>query len=84
MAVTVRNDGGAVADVPVTIRAGINSVEQRMRLPAQTTVTQRILVTAAPSAVTVNDGSTPEVQTSTHTYPIDLATPKNTIDSVIR
>ena len=72
VAVTVRNEGGAVADVPLIIRSGPNRIEQRMRIPALSTVTQRVLVETSPTGVQVNDGSTPEVSTSVHTRDINL------------
>ncbi len=72
VAVTVRNEGGAVADVPLIIHSGPTRIEQRMRIPALSTVTQRVLVETSPTGVQVNDGSTPEVSTSVHTRDINL------------
>ena len=72
VAVTVRNEGGAVADVPLIIRSGPSRIEQRMRIPALSTVTKRVLVETSPTGVQVNDGSTPEVSTAVHTREINL------------
>jgi hypothetical protein len=70
VSVTVRNDGGAAADVPVVIRSGTFSTTRRMRIAGFDTSTERVLVESAPSEVVVNDGSTPEVSSSTHTQKI--------------
>ena len=72
VAVTVRNDGAAVADVPLVIRAGSYSTTQRMRVPGFGSTTTRVVVEAPPTEVAVNDGSTPEQRTSTHTREIVL------------
>jgi len=66
VSVTVRNDGGATADVPLVIRSGTFSTTRRMRIAGFATSTERVLVESAPSEVVVNDGSTPEVSSSTH------------------
>lgn len=72
VAVTVRNEGGAAADVPVIVISGSQKVEQRMRIPGLSTITQRVLVGTSPTAVAVNDGSTPEIGETTHTRQIVL------------
>lgn len=66
VAVTVRNDGGAIADVPLVISSGTFSMTRRLRVPGASSVTERVLVEGPPTEVTVNDGSTPEVRTSSH------------------
>ncbi|HEY5328769.1 MAG TPA: hypothetical protein VIJ79_02695, partial [Acidobacteriaceae bacterium] len=70
VSVTVRNDGAAVADVPLVIRSGSYSVTQRMRIAGFATVTTRIVVEAPPTQVVLNDGGTPEQRSSTHTRDI--------------
>jgi len=70
VAVTVRNEGAAVADVPLIIRSGSYSTTQRVRIPGFASVTTRIVVEAAPTQVLLNDGTTPEQRTSTHTRDI--------------
>jgi hypothetical protein len=72
VAVTVRNDGAATADVPLIIRSGTYSTTQRMRIPGFGTSTTRIVVEAPPTQILLNDGSTPEQRTSTHTRDIVL------------
>ena len=74
VAVTVRNEGGAVAEVPVIVHAGSLRTEQRLRISGQTSATQRILVEATPTSVDVNDGSVPESRTSTHQRDITMQT----------
>ncbi len=72
VAVTVRNEGGAVADVPMVVHSGIQHVEQRLRVAALSSTTLRIRTENTPTSVDVNDGGTPEVRTSMHTRDIKL------------
>ncbi|MGI4828239.1 MAG: hypothetical protein ACRYFU_08625 [Janthinobacterium lividum] len=74
VAVTVRNEGGAAAEVPVIVISGSQKVEQRMRIPGFSKVTQRVLVQTSPTAIAVNDGSTPEIGETVHTRQIQLQT----------
>jgi hypothetical protein len=67
VAVTIRNDGAATADVPLVIRSGTFSVTKRERIPGFTSISDRIIVETEPTQVLVNDGSVPEVRTSHHT-----------------
>jgi hypothetical protein len=67
VAVTVHNDGAAEVEVPVIIRSGTFSVTRRMRVPAFGDVTDRAIVEAQPTEVVVNDGITPETESSIHT-----------------
>jgi aminopeptidase N len=66
VSVTVRNDGGATAEVPVIIRSGTFSTTRRLLVPAHGQASDRVLVEAAPTQVLLNDGTTPEVRTSLH------------------
>jgi hypothetical protein len=72
VAITVHNDGAAAAEVPVIIRSGTFSTTKRLRIPGFSSATDRVLVEAPPTQVLVNDGSTPEVRTSTHTQAVVL------------
>ncbi len=72
VAVTVRNDGAASAEVPVTIRSTTYSTTSRLRIAGFADATARVLVEAAPSEVLVNDGSTPEVRASIHKLDVVL------------
>jgi len=66
VSVTARNDGGATAEVPLTIRSGTFTNTRRLLIPAYGQTTDRILVEAAPTQVLLNDGTTPEVRNSLH------------------
>jgi hypothetical protein len=88
VAIDVRNDGDAVADVPVTVRSnaghalGHNVVPgssgsaatetQRLRIPAHSSVSRRIVFAGVPDEVQVNDGGVPETRTSIHTRQLVL------------
>jgi hypothetical protein len=72
IAVDVRNDGEAVAEVPVTIRSGTLTATERLRIPAHSDAATRILFQGTPNEVMVNDGSVPELQSSQHVEKVDL------------
>jgi len=75
VAVVVRNDGYATADVPVTVRSADASQTERMRIPGQSTVSTRIVFAGTPDQVEVNDGGVPETVTSIHTRQLVLPGP---------
>ncbi len=66
VAVEVRNDGGATAEVPVTVRSGTLTATERLRVPAKGSASVRILFQGTPEQVEVNDGTVPEVVASEH------------------
>jgi hypothetical protein len=70
VAVEVRNDGGAVAEVPVTVRSGTLTATQRLRIPGRSSASTRIVFEGTPEEVLVNDGTVPEVESSVHTRQI--------------
>lgn len=70
VAVEVRNDGGATADVPVTVRSGTLTETERLRIPGRSSASTRIVFAGTPTEVLVNDGSVPEVTSSMHTKEI--------------
>lgn len=70
VAVEVRNDGDAAAEVPVTVRSGELTVTERLRIAGRSSASTRILFSGVPNEVQVNDGSVPEVTASTHTKQI--------------
>ncbi len=72
VAVTVRNDGAAAAEVPVIVRSGSFSTTHRMRVGAFSSATERVLTEAPPSEVVVNDGEVPEVRSSSHRLAVVL------------
>jgi hypothetical protein len=67
VSVDVRNDGDAVAEVPVTVRSRTSTETQRLRIPARSTASTRIVFADTPEEVQVNDGSVPETQSPPHT-----------------
>ena len=70
VAVEVRNDGDATADVPVTVRSGTLTATQQLRIPGRSSASTRIVFEGTPDEVLVNDGSVPEVTASIHTKQI--------------
>jgi hypothetical protein len=67
VAVEVRNDGDATAEVPVTVRSGTLTATQQLRITGRSSASIRIIFEGTPDEVLVNDGSVPEVTSSTHT-----------------
>ncbi|MEO6911919.1 MAG: M1 family aminopeptidase [Edaphobacter sp.] len=67
VAIEVRNDGDAAAEVPVTIRSGTLTTTERLRIMARSSASTRIVFEGTPSEVIVNDGSVPEMGASIHT-----------------
>jgi hypothetical protein len=74
VAVEVRNDGDAVADVPVTVRAGTLSATERLQIPGHGSASTRVVFGGTPETVEVNDGSVPELRTTTHSIQFANAT----------
>ena len=72
VAVVIRNDGYAAADIPITVRSRTSTQTERLRIPGQSTVSTRIIFAGTPEQVEVNDGSTPETVTSVHTRQLVL------------
>lgn len=67
IAVEVGNDGGAAAEVPVTIRSGALTRTEHLRIAAHARASTRIVFEGVPDELLVNDGSTPEAINSAHT-----------------
>ncbi len=79
VAVVVRNEGDAVAEVPVTVSSGGTGVKaltstERLRIPAHSAASTRILFEGTPEHLQVNDGSVPENRTSVHTRDVEVET----------
>jgi len=78
VAVDVRNDGDAVAEVPVTVRSAAGeqalTATSRIRVPGHSIASTRIVFEGTPESVQVNDGSVPEIVASTHTLHINIQT----------
>ncbi|HEY6375809.1 MAG TPA: M1 family aminopeptidase [Edaphobacter sp.] len=66
IAVEVRNDGEATADVPVTVRSGTLTATQRVRVPGHSSASTRIVFEGTPDEILLNDGSVPETTTAIH------------------
>jgi hypothetical protein len=67
VAVEVRNDGGAAAEVPVTVRSGTLTATLKLRIAGHSSASTRIVFQGTPDEVIVNDGTVPEVTSATHT-----------------
>lgn len=66
VAVEVRNDGAASAEVPVTVRSGALTATERLRVNAHSVASTRVLFQGVPEQVQVNDATVPELIASTH------------------
>jgi hypothetical protein len=66
VAVEVKNNGDATADIPVTVRSGTLTATERLRVPGRSTASTRIVFEGIPTEVLVNDGSIPEMASSVH------------------
>lgn len=64
--VEVKNDGGAAAEVPVTVRSGGLTATERLRVVGHSVASTRVVFQGRPDEVQVNDGSVPEMIESTH------------------
>ncbi len=67
IAIEVRNNGDAAAEVPVTLRSGTLTTTERLRIMGRSSASTRIVFESTPEEVIVNDGSVPEMGVSTHT-----------------
>ena len=65
-AVTVTNTGGAGAEVAVTVHTNAGDFPQRLEVHGHGKAVTRISTPAQPLEVVVNDGSVPEVGTTSH------------------
>ena len=72
VAVEVKNDGDAVADVPVVVRSSEATIKERVRVAAHASGSVRIFFRGRPETVVVNDGSVPEVRSTVHSSTIAL------------
>jgi aminopeptidase N len=72
IAIEVKNDGDAAAEVPVTVRSGTLTTTEKLRIMGRSTASTRIVFAGRPDEVVVNDGSVPEVAAATHTKLIEV------------
>jgi aminopeptidase N len=70
VAIEVKNDGDAAAEVPVTVRSGTLTSTQTLRVMARSSASTRMVFPGVPEEVQVNDGSVPEMTASIHTRKI--------------
>ncbi len=77
VAVEVRNDGDAAAEVPVSVRAAgageALTTTVRLRIAAHATASTRVVFETVPEVVQVNDGTVPELRSTSHTFRIQQA-----------
>jgi Peptidase family M1 domain len=66
VAVEVKNNGDATADIPVTVRSGTLTATERLRVSGRSSASTRIVFEGIPTEVQVNDGSVPETVSSVH------------------
>jgi len=74
VAVGVRNDGDAAAEVPVTVRSDTLTITERLRVPGRSNAATRILFQDTPEEVVVGDGTVPEVRESIHVKKVAVTT----------
>ncbi|TCK75144.1 hypothetical protein [Acidipila rosea] len=72
VAIDLTNDGYAAASVPVTVRSQSASQTERVRIPARSKITYRMLIQGEPTEVQVNDGVVPEVEATIHRKSITM------------
>ena len=72
VAVEIRNDGYAQAEVPVTVRSATSTETHMLRIPGRSSASTRIIFPGTPEQVEVNDGGVPETRTSIHTRQLVL------------
>jgi hypothetical protein len=71
VAIEIKNDGDAAAEVPVTVRSGSLTATQRLRISGRSSASTRIVFEGTPEQVIVNDGTVPEVTASIHTRQLE-------------
>jgi hypothetical protein len=74
VAIEVRNDGDAAAEVPVTVRSGSLTTTERLRIAGRSSASIRIVFESTPDEVIVNDGSVPEMGAMTHVKKLVIQT----------
>jgi hypothetical protein len=72
VSITVHNDGAPAVDVPLNVLSGAFTTNTRIHIAGFSNATTRVIVNSPPTEVILNDGSTPEVRTATHTREVVL------------
>jgi hypothetical protein len=70
LTITLENQGGAGAEVPVLIRSVHGDVTKRIEVRAKRKTTVRVEMPAAPQEIVVNDGSVPESETKDNVFKV--------------
>jgi hypothetical protein len=71
LTITVNNLGAAGAEVPLTVKYAGGEVTQRLLVRGKSTGVIRVEVPKAPEQVSVNDGSVPESESTSHVFKIE-------------
>jgi hypothetical protein len=71
--VTVENSGSAGAEVPVTVHMSQGEATERVIVAGNAKASVRIVAVAVPEEISVNDGSVPESEGTTHVYKIEAS-----------
>jgi len=69
--VTVENSGSAGAEVPVTVHMSQGEATEQLIVAGNSKASVRIVAVAVPEEISVNDGSVPESEGTSHTYKIE-------------
>jgi hypothetical protein len=75
VAAEIHNAGSVAVEVPVTVRSGTLTSTERLRVPAQSTVSTRIVFEGVPQELVLNDGTVPETASPMHIQRLQLAAP---------
>jgi hypothetical protein len=74
LTITLENQGGAGAEVPVLIKSAHGEVPKRIEVRAKSKTTVRVEMPTEPREIVVNDGSVPESETKDNVF--KMAEPK--------
>ncbi|MDR5726334.1 MAG: M1 family aminopeptidase [Terriglobia bacterium] len=66
VSVDVQNNSFCSAQVPITVESASSTQTRELLVPSHSSASMRVLIDGKPSQAVVNDGSVPEVQTSSH------------------
>jgi len=70
LTITLENQGGAGAEVPVLIKSTRGEVTKRIEVRAKSKTTVRVEIPTAPQEIVVNDGSVPESETKDNVFKV--------------
>ena len=75
LTITLENQGGAGAEVPVLIKSTRGEITKRIEVRSKSKTTVRVEMPTAPQEIVVNDGSVPESETKDNVFKV--AAPKS-------